>query len=252
MAPVKPLPTASVVRREDLTADLMILHLRPNIPYTFKAGQYCTIGLDGIERPYSIASSPHEGILELFLELVPSRYRRPTSLTPRLWRLRVGDDVTLRPRAKGKFLFDDSYVTHVMVATVTGVAPFVSMCRSSQAGYCGRQDSYSVYLFQGASYSDEFGYRRELTAMAKSGALVYVPTVSRPNEARNRGWSGQTGRVHSFLSQHLRMFGITPDDTVVYLCGNESMVVDLGSTAKGKPPGRLVTAGYRVKSEVYF
>ena len=60
------------------------------------AGQYCTIGLEGIERPYSIVSSPHEPYLELFLERVPHG-----ALTPRLWGLRLGDPVSLRPRPKG-------------------------------------------------------------------------------------------------------------------------------------------------------
>ena len=36
--------------------------------FSFKAGQYCTIGTGNIERAYSIVSSPHEDTLELFVD----------------------------------------------------------------------------------------------------------------------------------------------------------------------------------------
>ena len=83
-----------MTERRNLTPDLAVVRLQPEIPYAFTPGQYCTIGLDGVERPYSIVSSPHEP----FLELVPHG-----ELTPKLWTLRVGDAVSLRPRPKGVF-----------------------------------------------------------------------------------------------------------------------------------------------------
>src|SRR5438552_17094161 len=61
---------AVVTERRNLTPDLPVVRLQPEIPCAFTPGQYCTIGLDGVERPYSIVSSPHEAFLELFLELV--------------------------------------------------------------------------------------------------------------------------------------------------------------------------------------
>src|SRR5207237_988898 len=104
--------------------DLAVVRLQPEIPYAFTPGQYCTIGLDGVERPYSIVSSPHEPFLELFLELV-----QHGELTPKLWTLRVGDAVSLRPRPKGVFTLEEKFPVHLMVATVTGIAPFVSILR---------------------------------------------------------------------------------------------------------------------------
>jgi hypothetical protein len=82
------LPTARLIERRDLTPDLMVIRLEPEIPYTFTPGQYCTIGVEGIERAYSMVSSPHEPCLELFVELVPHG-----ALTPRLWSLRLGDPI---------------------------------------------------------------------------------------------------------------------------------------------------------------
>src|SRR3972149_10793265 len=96
------LPGAKIVERVDLTDDLMIIKIKPEIPLNFKPGQYCTIGLRGVERPYSIVSSPHEQSLELFVELVPDG-----ELTPKLWQGTVGGEVRIRPGAKGGFIFDD-------------------------------------------------------------------------------------------------------------------------------------------------
>src|SRR6266446_5313665 len=73
---------------------------------------------------FEIVSSPHEAFLELFLELV-----QHGELTPKLWTLRVGDAVSLRPRPKGVFTLEEKFPVHLTVATVTGIAPFVSMLR---------------------------------------------------------------------------------------------------------------------------
>ena len=64
------LSKVKVLKREDYTPDLMLLWVEKPEGYTFKAGQYCTIGIDGIDRADSIASAPYEDSLELFVELV--------------------------------------------------------------------------------------------------------------------------------------------------------------------------------------
>ena len=62
---------AKIVKREQLTEDLWKTWLEPEEKFNFNPGQYCTIGSSGIERAYSIASSPEEDLIELFIELVP-------------------------------------------------------------------------------------------------------------------------------------------------------------------------------------
>ena len=61
--------------------------------------------MDGkrIERPYSIVSSPSEDDVEFFLELVPNG-----ALTPRLYKLQVGDPLLMRKIPKGKFSLETS------------------------------------------------------------------------------------------------------------------------------------------------
>ena len=94
------LPKATLVERTDITEDLFVIKLEPEQgPLKFKAGQYCTLGLEGIERAYSIVSAPHEPLLEVFVEVVPEG-----ELTPRMHLMKIGDKMSIRPRAKGRKL----------------------------------------------------------------------------------------------------------------------------------------------------
>jgi ferredoxin--NADP+ reductase len=231
------LPKAKIVEQVILTNDLRIIKIKSEIPITFKPGQYCTIGLGGVERPYSIVSSPYEEPVELFLELVPEG-----ELTPKLWQSRVGDVLSIRPSAKGVFTFDDKYPNQFMVATVTGIAPFMSMIRN----YLHRGlDSHTFYVLQGASYQDEFAYKNELEKLSKEHKnIIYIPTVSRPKEERNNGWRGETGRVNSIVEKYLEKFFQDPKNTLVYACGHPGMIGDVKQ--------RLGSKGYKVKEEKFW
>ena len=214
--------TASIAKRVDFTPDHFKLWLKPEEPFTFVPGQYCTIGVDGIERPYSIVSSPREALIELFVELI---WPPNGQLTPLLHKVKVGDAVSLRRRAKGKFVLNRAYRNHVMVATVTGVAPFVSMLRH-ELGTPG--DNAGFYVLQGASYIDEFGYDTELTALAaRHSNTRFVPTCSRPEDPRNTGWRGETGRVNTIVERHVRDWALKPTETCIYVCGNPQMIEDV-------------------------
>ena len=141
------LPKATIIRKQNVTHDLWLIWLKPDVSFTFKPGQYCTIGVAEIERPYSIASAPGEDLIELFIELVP----KPEGvLTPLLYDLDEGDQVTIRPRAKGIFKLDQNYKNHMMVATVTGVAPYVSMLRDLERN--STLSTPNIYIIEGGYY----------------------------------------------------------------------------------------------------
>jgi len=234
------LPRARVVERKDVTGELMVIKLEPEIDFAFKSGQYCTLGLGSVERAYSIVSAPHEPRLELFVELVPPP---EGALTPMMWKLKVGDSMSIRPRSKGIFTMDERYHQHLMVATVTGVAPFMSTIRSYF--YRGSQ-GHQFYVLQGASYQDEFTYKEELEDLARSHpeTVIYVPTVSRPKEDRNAGWKGVTGRVNTLVEEYIDKYGLDPQGTLVYACGHPGMIEDVKS--------KLEPKGFKVKEERYW
>ena len=213
------LPRAHLVERTDYTEDLMVIKVEPQgFDYQFKPGQYCTLGLDGIERAYSIVSAPHESVLEIFVELVPDG-----ELTPRMWRMGIGDTMSIRPRPKGLFVMDPSATQHLMLGTVTGIAPFVSIVRDHL--HYGR-DGHHFYVVEGASYLDEFVYDAELSdlAAAHPDAVTFVPAISRPAEDRNAGWEGVGGRLNNIVANQLEKFCMDRSQTLVYACGHPGMI----------------------------
>jgi NAD(P)H-flavin reductase len=232
------LPKARLVRRRDQTSDLWIIWLEPEVPFTFKPGQYCTLGLEGVERAYSIVSAPHEPKLEIFVELVPVG-----ELTPPMYQLQVGETLTLRPTAKGIFTLDSRFQSHLMVATVTGIAPFVSIVRD----YFHRGGTgHRFYILYGASYQDENAYTEELAGLARAHpeVLAYVPTVSRPGEPRNTGWGGETGRVNTIVAKHIEGFGLDRASTLIYACGHPGMITSVKE--------QFLPQGFRVKEERFW
>ncbi len=223
------LPRARVTKREQCADDLFKLWLEPETPFpTFKPGQYCTIGVNGIERAYSLSSAPHEPLLEIFVELVPEG-----ELTPLLWKLKVDDTVSLRPRAKGVFVQSPKFQSHFMVSTVTGVVPFVSILRHY---FHENGTGHKFYVIEGASYPGEFGYDDELSKMAADhpDTVAFVATISRPTEEKSKDWAGETGRANTVVGKYLEQFKIDPVTTLIYACGHPGMIEDVGVEAAAK------------------
>ncbi|MEE9226540.1 MAG: ferredoxin--NADP reductase [Acidobacteriota bacterium] len=236
--PKEPFSRAKILERRDVTPTLLVLKLEREGSFTFRPGQFCTLGIDGIERAYSLVSSPHESFLEIFIEVVEGG-----ALTPRFRELQPGDTLCIRPEAKGTFTLEPERQHQVMVATVTGVAPFISMIRHA---FHGDPPGNTLYLLQGASYQDEFTYREEMESLASRhpDLFHYLPTVSRPSEARNRGWTGSSKRVNLIVEELIDKFSLRPDATQFYACGNPGMIEDVKK--------RLVPGGFPVKEEKYW
>lgn len=218
--------SARIIERRDISNDLWTIRVDPGGEFTYRSGQYATLGMvtpeKHHERPYSIVSAPHEQYLEFFFELVPHG-----QLTPRLHRAQVGDHISMRKVARGSFTLDLSSgrSNHFLIATVTGVAPYVSYVRSlyhewKTAPWSGAP---RLFILEGASRSWEMGYSDELQKVASEVPwLTYVPTVSRPWE--DEGWQGETGRADDLIRKYSDMWNLKPADTKVYLCGHPEMV----------------------------
>jgi ferredoxin--NADP+ reductase len=217
---------ARVVDRADLAADLWTVRIAPEGPFSFVAGQYATLGVENlgkrVERAYSIVSSPYEPELEFFIELVSDG-----ELTPLLHQLRHGNELTMRRAIKGRFTLDlqSGRKRHLMLATVTGVAPYVSFVRTLYRDWKAGQFPADIELFllHAASRSWELGYREELQKIASEVPwLQYVPTVSRPWE--DPAWQGETGRIEDLLRKYADMWECEPGETTAYLCGHALMI----------------------------
>lgn len=219
---------ARVAQRVDIAPELWTFRLRPGGRFEFAPGQFATLGLEingkRIERPYSMVSAPCEEAVEFFLELVPGGM-----LTPELYKLQPGDELLMRKIPKGKFTLQtsDGRVNHLLVSTVTGVAPFVSMIRTLARDWReGRFDgAQRLFLLNGASRPWEFGYKDELARLAEEMPwLQYVPTISRPWD--HAEWQGEIGRADDILRKYADQWGLRPDNTHAYLCGHPEMITN--------------------------
>jgi ferredoxin--NADP+ reductase len=234
---------ATLVKKEVLAQGLEILRIAPDqTPYRFEAGQYTVLGLLGsapradgsepedpdpeqdrmIKRAYSIASGSNERFLEFYVVLVSSG-----SLTPRLLALKEGDRLWVSPKAVGVFTLEsvppESGI--LLVATGTGLAPYISMLRSKIEGECGGTRRWAV--LHGARRSWDLGYRGELeTIRRRCPNFFYLPSITRPSP--EDPWSGLVGRVNDLLVDGTfeERFGerLDPARHHVFLCGNPGMV----------------------------
>ena len=225
-----------VLERRDLTPELLVLKVARPPDFDYVAGQSVKVEFGGVRRTYSLVSAPHEPHLEFFIELVPGG-----RMSEQLSQLKEGDRLTLgKPR--GGLRFDERYPNHLMVATVTGINPFVSILRDYV--HKGTQDHH-FHVMHGASYQNEHGYREELSAMASAhpDLITYTPTVSRPDEAANQGWTGQTGRVNTLVADYLSTANLTIDNTMVYACGHSGMIEAVADEVQSQD--------FRLKTENY-
>jgi ferredoxin/flavodoxin---NADP+ reductase len=216
---------------------------------TFRPGQFMNLGLQlpggFVSRSYSLSSAPGAP-LEVLLARVADG-----ALTPALFALKEGDSVSLDPKAQGFFSFD--YVPPHrelwMLATGTGLGPFLSMLRSGEAFSRAER----VILVHGTRGPSELAHRAELEALVaeRRDSLVYVPVLSREPEA-----ALLSGRVTTALAsgELERRTGIALDAEAahVLLCGNPAMIDEVIGllTARGlrrhrqRQPGQITTEKY--------
>jgi ferredoxin--NADP+ reductase len=238
---------AIVAQRVEIAPGLMIMRVVPDgweLP-PFRPGQFAVLGLPAtaprcpgangdeevfkpgtlIRRSYSIASSSVQcEYLEFYFNLVTSG-----TLTPRLFTLKEGDRVWLGPRIAGLFTFDqvpeDSNI--VMIATGTGLAPYMSMLRTDVERDTGRR----LAVLHGARHARDLGYRAELLMMEKGHpCFTYLAAVSRPSE-EPVPWTGLVGRVQDLWQRGAldAIWGFRPqaENTHTFLCGNPAMIDEM-------------------------
>lgn len=240
---------ASVSEREEIAEGLWIVKVVSDegpLP-EFVAGQYAELGFTrefleqaGIDpgkgkaaivrRAYSIASAPGETeSLEFLIVKVDDGV-----LTPQLYQLPVGGKLWLGPKIKGKFTLENipRGKNLVMVATGTGLAPYISMLREYRSDPLW--DRYVV--IHGTRVSEDLAYRDELENIAsKDERVVYIPTVTR--EPEGSSWSGLRGRVGVALEQdafrELVGTALDPATCHVFLCGNPAMIDSVRESLEG-------------------
>ena len=204
--------------------------------FRFKSGQFTMIGLmvDGkpLLRAYSMVNGHYEETLE-FLSIKV----QDGPLTSRLQHIEVGDTVLIGKKPVGTLLADSLLPgrTLYMLATGTGLAPFMSLIRDP--------DTYEpferVVLVHGCRVSAELAYHQllqselhehEFLGEMVQEKLLYYPTVTRETFVNQ-------GRVTDlvFSGKLPADLGLPPVDREhdrIMLCGSPGLLTDYGAWLK--------------------
>lgn len=234
-------PNATIVSREDLAGDLAIFRVAPDggATPTFEPGQYATLGLTAAEpagqgtgggptlirRALSIASSP---TTRDHLEFLVAHVDGGEFTTP-LWALGAGGRIWLDPHVRGRFTLAGvpSYAHVLLVATGTGIAPYMSMLRT-----VAPQERWSrVAIVHGARLARDLAYRHEIEQrVQRDPTVAYLPMVTR--EPATATWPVLRGRIPVLLRDAPALarrigFPLDPARVHVFVCGNPDMIQDV-------------------------
>lgn len=196
----------------------------------FKAGQYTTLGLEIAgelhAEPYSILSAPslplqhppQQQTLEFFLY-----GKLAGTLSTRLAGMSPGQQLLICPQAEGNFTLDqvDSARELWLLATGTGIAPFLSMLQTGEPW----QRFEHVVLVYAARYRQDICYTELITALQARypGQLSFIPVISREQPEQALG-----GHIQDIIADgSLELFSgreLSPAHSQIMLCGNPGMV----------------------------
>ena len=236
---------ATVVGKILLTPDIMTLRVDTDEPRKeFSAGQYTVVGLYGseerspnsapevdpvepeklLQRPYSIASATTQlQQFEFYISQVKSG-----QLTPRLFNLNPGDRLFVSERIVGVFKLAETPANQdiVMIATGTGMAPYISFIRS----YLTSRPESRMAVIQGAAKQWDLGYFSELSFLEDSFEnFTYIPTLTEADDT----WNGYELWIEELLEKEILKeeggIEINPDKTHFFLCGNPKMVKNVSA-----------------------
>jgi len=229
--------TARVVQNRHWTESLFSLRAE-GVQLGFQAGQFVRIALDvggeRVARAFSFVNPPDDPLLEFYGVIVPQG-----PLSPRLARLNAGDALYVARNPAGFLVLSEvpDAETLWLIATGTGLAPFLSIVRTEAPWRRFR----NVVVVHAVRWAKELAYRDTIAATPAK----YVSFVSR--EAAPGSLAGRIpaaiadGRLEAAAGVPL-----VPETSHVMLCGNPDMLKDVQAqlAARGMKKHRRRARGH--------
>ena len=213
-------------RRWTETLFSLRVELGTNAPrLAFEAGQFVRIALDlggeRVARPFSFVNPPEDTVLEFYGVIVPEG-----PLSPRLAKLEAGDPLFVADNPSGFLVLSEVPAAEDLwlVATGTGIAPFLSILRSEDAWQRYRR----VILVHAARYAKELVYRDLIDEIrTRRNRLEYITFVSREHAPGTLA-----GRVPAAIRDGRLEKAAGPicaERSQLMLCGNPQMLKDVAA-----------------------
>lgn len=188
----------------------------------FVPGQFVRIALDIdgelVARPYSLVNNPGDDTLEIFFNIVLEG-----PLSSRLAALEAGDEVFVSERANGFLILDEVPECRYLwlLATGTGVGPFLSILSSKQAW----QRFEKIVLGYSVREVSELSYREEISALEEQHAdqFAFVPFITREN-AEGAINKRIPASIEDGSLEYRAGIIISDSDSHVMMCGNSAMI----------------------------
>jgi benzoate/toluate 1,2-dioxygenase reductase component len=191
--------TVSVVGRKWLNANTFEVHFSRPAGFAYLPGQKIGFAGHGEGREYTLLGLPDAPTLAVCVRLIPNG-----RFTPLLADAAVGTTFQITAPS-GFFTFKPSSRKKVLIATGTGIAPFVAYARSGVRGFD---------LLHGVRTADDLYYGAELASAAER----YIPCISGDFDRRQHP-EAFAGRVDACLSERFE-----PAACDFYLCGRTDMI----------------------------
>jgi len=198
---------SEVLKVKDISQDTK--HITITVPkeFDFYPGQFISlilnIGNEELRRPYSIASKPKKGELELCIKILPGG-----KATPTLGKLKTGDRVKAMGPMGTFFIQDQSLAKPIIfISTGTGVAPF----RSIITHLLEHNFEKPIILVTGYRFEANVLYEQAFRDLeAKYPNFKYHRICSREGERK--------GYVQILIDENFK------EDADYYICGLKDMV----------------------------
>jgi ferredoxin-NADP reductase len=212
--------TTPILHRRWLTKDTFTLTLERPPAFHFQAGQRICVLTGGKARDYSLIPGDSHDQLTLLIRSVANGV-----VSPHLSRCPLGTALDFTGPS-GHFIYRPSSRPAIWIATGTGIAPFVAMCRTGKQGFV---------LLHGVRHDDELYFR----ALMEPAALSYVPCLT--GTPSSRPSHTFPGRVTDYLRHQF-----PEGEYDFYLAGRREMIAEVMDIVDH----RFLSS--RVYSEIFF
>ena len=211
---------------------------------SFAAGQFVRIALDiegeRVARPFSFVNAPADPVMEFYGVIVPQG-----PLSPHLARLKAGDPLYLADNPSGFLVLAEVPPAEDLwlLATGTGIAPFLSILRTGEAWTRYRR----VILVHCTRHANELVYQDLIETIADAHGSRFVFLKFTTREKMRDALQGRIpeaigdGRLEAAAGAQ-----ISPERSQFMLCGNPDMLKDAAEAlaARGLRKNRRRTPGH--------
>lgn len=219
-----------VIGRTDWHESLFSLEIDADLGL-FKAGQFVRVAMDvggeRVGRPYSLVNAPGARTLEIHFNEVPEG-----PLSPRLSRLHPGDSVWVSPRVSGAFTLEKlpECENLWLMATGTAIGAYLSILSTAEPWSRFRR----IALVHGVRHQKDLSYGDRVASLQQRYGEQFSFTAAVSREQCEGALEGRiTDLIRTSVIQDQFDLSLAAENSHVMLCGNSSMIAEMGELLNG-------------------